>query len=247
MAKQRIQTIEQELNTTRQQVITITQAHETLQAAHEALNLATQAAMTEKTREIRELEGKIHQQNTKQPVDLLDTKDLKPGGFHGRRNENFKPWARKVRAFCNAKSAGMRSAMEWAEEQEHPIHNADAVKNATGFLAAETLDAKLHDFIVQLCGDGALLLVDTRELRGKGFEAWRRLKKRYAPTGGAYDLDALASLTDVSACKDLASLPDALARWERKVEAWERQSSEKFPGNLRDRIFNIPREFPGNI
>ena len=111
------------------------------------------------------------------------------------------------------------------------------MKNATGFSAAETLDTKLHDFIVQLCGDGALLLVDTKELRGRGFEAWRRLKKRYAPTGGAYDLDALASLTDVSACKDLASLPDALARWERKVESWERQSSERFPENLKIPLF----------
>ena len=77
MAEQRMQLMEQELVTTRQQVITITQAHETLQAAHEALNLATQAAMTERAREIRELETKIQQHGAKQTVELLDTRTFK--------------------------------------------------------------------------------------------------------------------------------------------------------------------------
>ena len=99
------------------------------------------------------------------------------------------------------------------------------------------MDPKLQDFLVQLCGDGAPLLVDIPEVRGRGFEAWRRLKARYAPSGGAFDLDALISLTKVTPCKDLAALPDALAKWERNLTVYERQSGEAFPPSMKIPIF----------
>ena len=237
MAEARFQAIAAELAQTRAQVLAVTQAHDTLQAAHEALNTAAQTAMQQRMVEIRDLEDRMKTQIFQQKVELLDTKDMKPGGFHGKRSESFRQWARKLRAFCNAKSPGMRVALEWAEEQKDEINSPDAVETGCGYRDSRPMDGKLHDFLVQLCGDGALVLIDTPVLRGRGFEAWRQLKNRYAPTGGAFDLDALMSLMKVSPCKDLASLPDTLAKWERQLNVYERQSGETFPVGMKVPLF----------
>ena len=39
-------------------------------------------------------------------------KTLQPESFKGKQSEAFKPWARQVKAFCNAKKQGFRKALE---------------------------------------------------------------------------------------------------------------------------------------
>mgnify|MGYP007020036232 CR=1 FL=1 len=52
-----------------------------------------------------------------QKFDLLDLKTMQPEVFKGRRNDAFKPWARKLKSYSNAKRHGFRKALEWAEAQ----------------------------------------------------------------------------------------------------------------------------------
>ena len=54
----------------------------------------------------------------RQQFDLLDLKDMKPGGFNGRRTDNFKPWARKLKAYGNGKREGFRRALETMKVNE---------------------------------------------------------------------------------------------------------------------------------
>ena len=122
VSPQAMQAMQSDLETTRQQVLTVTQAHETLLRAHEALNTAAQTEFLKKAKEIEDLEYKLKAFIFKQKVDLVDAKDIKPVAFGGKRGECFRPWARKLRAFCNAKSTGMRAALEWAEEQKVEIN-----------------------------------------------------------------------------------------------------------------------------
>ena len=62
---------------------------------------------------------------------------------------------------------------------------------------------------------GFLLLIDHAELEGRGFEPWRLLVPRFNPSGGAYELDSMMALMAMQPVKDLASLPGAVARFER--------------------------------
>ena len=106
---------------------------------------------------------------------MVDAKDIKPGAGGGKRGDSFRPWARKLRAFCNAKSTGMRAALEWAEEQAVEINGTGNMERDTGFKYGSEMDPVLHDFLIQMTSEGALMLVDTNELRGRGFETGRRL------------------------------------------------------------------------
>ena len=92
----------------------------------------------------------------RQQFDLLVSKELKPDHFRGRATEPFKPWQRKLKAFCNSKRTSIRAALEWAETQPTEILDIDQVPWDHAGAAA----AKLQDFLFQMLDENALLLVD---------------------------------------------------------------------------------------
>ena len=57
--------------------------------------------------------------------------------------EAFKPWQKRMKAFCNSKRTGFRKALEWAEKQDTEIFDV----SGSGWDHAEAADPKLHDFL----------------------------------------------------------------------------------------------------
>ena len=108
-----------ELEQARQQMLTLGQrfdglagAHNTLLQAHNNLARESDQMLKQRAKEIQDLEGSIGGLLKKQHCDLLDLKSMKPTTFRGDRNEKWKPWARKTKAYCNGKSDGFRGALE---------------------------------------------------------------------------------------------------------------------------------------
>ena len=97
-----------ELAMTRQQMITMATSHDALRQQHERLRQASEAAFQAKAAEIASSERKLQNLMFNQKFDLLDMKTITPDEFKGKHSEAFKPWARKVKAFCNAKRSGFR-------------------------------------------------------------------------------------------------------------------------------------------
>ena len=217
--------LQQEMAQVRGQVAQVSQAYDQLKAAHDALNLAASNAIGQKTDEITAMEEKLRGLIFRQQFDLLDAKDLKPDAFRGRKTENFKPWAKKFKAYCNSKRTGFRQALEWAEKEPQELHNTAGCP--WDFAAAA--DPKLYDFLLQILGEDALMLIETRDLMDRGFESWRLLVKQYEPSGGAYELDATMALMTLSPCRDMAALPGAVAKFERDYKACEKRTGQKFP------------------
>jgi len=77
--------------------------------------------------------------------------------------------------------------LEWAEKDPQELHNTAGCP--WDFAAAA--DPKLYDFLLQILGEDALMLIETPDLMDRGFESWRMLVKQYEPSGGAYELDAM--------------------------------------------------------
>ena len=200
MAAQQLQAVQQamvqmqaELTATRAQVVAVTAAHDTLQVAHEALNQAAQVAFQQKAAEIAAAEDKLKGLIFRQQFDLLDAKDMKPESYKGRKSESFKPWKKKFHAYCNSKRSGFRAALEWAEKQQYEIHDP----SGSGWDFAAAAAPKLHDYLLQILQEDALMLIDKPELADRGFESWRILVKQYEPSGGAYELDAMMALMTI--------------------------------------------------
>ena len=73
------------------------------------------------------------------------------------------------------------------------------------------------------------MIVETPGLEGRGFEAWRQLVAKFAPSGGSYEMDMLAAILSPPQVKDLTALPGAIGRFERDWKQWQKQSGEVFP------------------
>ena len=220
-----IMVLQNELAQTRQAVQAGAAAHDALQRAHEALNNAAQAALADKDRMIKEVEDRLRTLVFRQGFDLLDAKDLKPEHFRGRQTEAFRPWQKRFKAFCNSKRSGFRAALEWAEQQTTEI----ADPSHSGWEEATAAAPKLHDYLLQVLEEQALLLIDKPILEGRGFESWRLLVQQYSPSGGAYELDSMMALMTVNQCKTLHELPGAVSKFERDIDLYERKTGRAFP------------------
>ena len=114
--------LQQEMEQTRMQLLgpgqrfdLLAQAHTTLQQAHDSLSFHTGTAIAQGQQEILQIEDKLKILQFKQQFGLLDLKNMRPEMFKGNRGENWRPWARKFKAYCNGKSEGFRKALDWAE------------------------------------------------------------------------------------------------------------------------------------
>ena len=112
-AEQVCQALQLELQQTRAHLAQLATSHETLKTAHDALNSASHRLFGERALEITASEDKLRNLIFTQKFDLVDLKEITPDQFRGRKTDNFKPWAKKLKAYCNAKRSGFRGALEW--------------------------------------------------------------------------------------------------------------------------------------
>mgnify|MGYP001626931964 FL=1 len=133
--------LQAEFATQKQQMQLMAQQHDALQNAHLVLRAESDALFRTRQEEIAASEKKLERLLFQQKFDLIDAKNLQPEKFKGRRSEAFKPWARKLKAYCNVKRGGFRKALEWAEKQKQEITDLSACPWPDANLA----DSKLHD------------------------------------------------------------------------------------------------------
>ena len=114
-------------------------------------------------------------------IDLIDVKAMSPAIFNGDRGDNFKIWAKKVKAFTNAKLTGYHRALEFAEELPKGTPVDQEVLGAWQWGDAVIADSKLDEMLLLITGDGAQGIVE--QVPGLGFEAWRLPNERFNLTG----------------------------------------------------------------
>ena len=222
--------LQAEMQQTRAQLATVSgrfdhlsAAHTALQAAHDLLRADASRVLGERGDQIHELERSIANLLKKQHCDLLDLKAMKPTTFKGERNEKWRPWARRTKAYCNAKHAGFRAALEWAEKQTEEITDFSTCP----WNRASGMDSALYEFLCQALGGHAVLIADTPGMEERGFEVWRRAHKLYSPAGAQYETDMLQQLMSQAPAKDMPALADAVAKFEYDWRKYEQETDEK--------------------
>ena len=241
--------LQQEVEQTRNQLLSLgqrfdglAQAHTTLQQGHDNLSFHTGTALAQRQQEIQEIGDKMKNLQFKQQFDLLDLKNMRPEMFKGNRGENWRPWARKFKAYCNGKSEGFRVALEWAEKERAEL--APHLPNCP-WDKGQAADSKLHDFLLATLGGEAVMLAETPGLEGRGFETWRQLVAKFAPSGGSYEMDMLSAILSPPQAKDLTALPGAIGRFERDWKQWQKQSGEVFPEKFK--VTALLKIFPKSL
>ena len=215
-------------------------AHSALQVAHDQLRDDASRVLSERAEEIKQLERSIGSLLRKQNCDLLDIGTLKPTEFKGERSEKWRPWARKLKAYCNAKQSGFKRALEWAEAQTTEITDLSGCP----WDRARDLDETLFDFLQQCLRGHAGLIVDRKELEGRGFEVWRRAHQTYAPVGAQYETDMLQALFSQGPVKDMQKLAEATTKFEHDWRKHEQESGDSISEKFKSAI--ILRMFPSH-
>ena len=155
-------------------------------------------------------------------INLINTKQMAPKVFAGKPEENFKTWAKKLRAYCNGSRPGFRGLLKWIEEQKTPI---DPQNIDIEWKYKNVANEVLHDFLVLHTSDDALVIV---ELQGEnGLEGWRQLNRRYDPIGESYAIDQMGHLIEHEPVAHLVDMPAAIAKWEKRLSAYAARTGGK--------------------
>ena len=162
-------------------------------------------------------------------ISLMNLKTFEPKTFAGKESENIKTWARRIKSYCNNKTKGFKTALEWAEAQVAPIVVNELI--ALNWAPAGEADEELYEYLTMVTSDDALTLVE--KFKGSGVEAWRQLMKRYNPLGGRFELDRMTHLLRRKACKALSGVPAAVDALEKDIAGYEARSANKFPEDLK--------------
>ena len=125
-------------------------------------------------------------------IDLIDTKTMSPDKYSGNRSENFKAWAKKIKAYCNAKLHGYRRALEESEKVGANGTIDSQVMTSWSWSEAVEADARLYDMLLLVTGGEANGIVES--VPGRGFEAWRLLNVRYNSVGEMYGYDKMNAI-----------------------------------------------------
>ena len=130
--EQQIQAINVQLKSSQNQVAELSSGIDRVRAE------ASQAVYELKEK-IKVLEGK-----GKKTFNLISSKDFAGGKFGGGKNENFKPWSKKVKVFCNAHKTGFKRVLEKVELDEDQIVDVNTIA-AMDWEDAIEANEKLYD------------------------------------------------------------------------------------------------------
>ena len=158
---------------------------------------------------------------------LVDTKGLgKPSTFSGDADQ-FLPWRHRMSAYVCSIYPELRDVLEWCEERDKSISTEEL--NTTFGEEADEIDRipKLFDKSVEL--SSALQMVTAKEpfaivinCQTNGFEAWRRLTKRYDPATSSRKRSMLKSVISPQKQK-LENLPQAIEEWLDAIAFYEKR------------------------
>ena len=163
---------------------------------------------------------------SKEQVRLVDNRGLgKPDRFDGDL-EKFLPWRIKTTSYLCSIRRELREVLQWVEEKESPVTDKD-VEDTYGS-GADPIDQMSN--IQELRNElyDVLLMVTEREpfdlvLNSTcGFEAWRRLSRRFDPTTGGRKRALLNSILTPNRTK-LEELPQALEKLLDSIRLYERR------------------------
>eukprot|EP00435_Cladocopium_sp_Y103_P038376 s510_g10.t1 len=160
-------------------------------------------------------------------LSLVDNKGLaKPERFSGKE-EQFLYWRTRVEAFITSVFPELEDVMLWAEEFDGVITGAD-VRAAWGAAnpTHETVDdvesksTQVYAVLQTLC-EGEAFTIARSAGKHNGFDAWRRLVRRYDPTTGGRRRTMLRHILNPNKVNKLEELSNAIEQWEEQLRLYE--------------------------
>ena len=207
---------------------------DTLERRIQSMEIDTAQKVAELQYEIGQAKLQTRPDTKYERFELIDTKVMAPNKFDGSKLDEYRSWAKRTKAYCNAKRIGFRKVLDFCEKTKNPVDQI--VMTSWGWAPASAAnqfeaDKKLYDLLILICSGEALNLVERRP--DEGFESWRQLALRFNPVGETYTFDKMNALMHQSRARNMTELPAAIDTWEASVRKFEERSGEMFPEVMR--------------
>ena len=185
--------------------------------------------------------GNLSQRIDDIDTDIADLQTKTQGGNNGTRTfhwnlehkgtlkdyagdrKAYRPWAKKVAAFCNSKVDGFRKALLWAEKMQTPIVDNDLA--ATQWEHIVEANTKLFDLLSLIASGDALAKIETTPGESQGFEAWRRLARQFMPTSRLTRIDRLNNILHTEPCSNMREVLGKIESWEQQWSKYEGENN----------------------
>jgi hypothetical protein len=139
-----------------------------------------------------------------------------PKAFTGREDDDgyeFETYSRQLKAYLSLQTIRYRELMNLAQESTIPIGMpADD--------ADKPLARNLQNFLILTCTGKAGRIISRDDTDENGFESWRRLYVRYAPTKRVKFIGSIQKVLNWKLTD--ANLEQDLLDWENEIEKYEK-------------------------
>jgi len=175
--------------------------------------------------------------------------------FNGKL-ENWEDFQFKFKRAIRSQSSTVQAEMTRVEGSEEVVDD-DALPENGGVNASQETSACLFDILCQHVEGEALMII--KSVAGyHGFEAWRRLHRKYSPRTLARRLRLLMAVVNPGKMKSVGEIQSNLNMWEERISQLETQFKEKtiseplkvaiitsaVPNKVQDYIFSQPEKDP---
>ena len=181
--------------------------------------------------EISEVQGQVRRAGTKDDGPKRNLEHKGALKEYSGEKKSYRPWAKKVMAFCISKVDGFRKALLWAEKMQSPITDRDV--QATGWEHIQAANSKLYDLLSLITTLDALAKVETTPGEAQGFEAWRRFARQYMPISRLTRIDRFNLIMHTEPCANMREVFSKIENWEQAWAKYEADNNVTFDIDLK--------------
>ena len=201
-AEQQLADLQELVNVLQQQIVTLGTGLDSSRLEVETLRSQSKTAFDrfEQTEKRIDNSGRNHRNK------LVDAKGARPEVYNNDRTK-FKQWARRVKAYCNGLTPGMRKVMAQAEQHDYVL--TEQYIDDMDIDDAQELDSELYDLLMTITDGESQTMVENTPGEEPGFEAWRKVVRWFDPTNSLNEMDKVNQLISVPRCKKIADVTRA--------------------------------------
>jgi len=176
--------------------------------------------------------------------------------FNGKL-ENWEEFQFRLKRAIRSQSSTVQFEMTRVEGSDEIINDEEPDIDLGGVNASMETSACLFDILCQHVEGDALVIIKS-VVGYHGFEAWRRLHRKYSPRTLARRLRLLMAVVNPGKMKNVGEIQANLNMWEERISQLETQFKEKaiseplkvaiitsaVPNKVQDYIFSQPEKDP---
>ena len=172
--------------------------------------------------------------------ELLPERSFRGMGKFDGKEDRWTEWHCKFLGLIAENSPTLVRAMRWAAMQDDEVTEEETAQYLESELDAgegvatniQKWSAALKNRLVQLL-DGPAFVVQNAAGDGRGFETWRRIVKKYDPKTPTRGMQLMVRVMVPGKLKKGEDVGTAIARWEGRLCALERDYGERVSERMR--------------